>query len=317
VSVVIPVFNQAEYVEEAIESVLAQDYPRIELIVIDDGSTDDTPRRLAAYEGRATILRQPNRGASVALNRGIRQSQGPLVCWLSADDVFLPGKVARQVAAFRQDPGLALTYTGYERIRDDGSLIERIERPPRVDVDPFTMVFWRNAVNGSSVKMRREVYDATGGFDETLRADVDADMWLRVAERHRIACLDGVYLKYRIHANTLSADVPLMIASMTEVRRRFLRSGALRRRLGARHSTDVPRVLSWMAADFARQGLRDLSIELLAESRAAGRDLPAQLIARLTLSAIDVSLRSRFGAWATWPLRTVLHLLRTALSPNG
>lgn len=312
VSVVIPVFNQAEYVIGAVESVLDQDYPSIELIVVDDGSTDGTPRLLAAHPGRFRVIRQENRGAAAALNHGIRESRGRLICWLSADDLFRPGKLRRQVEAFLEDPGLGLVYTGYERIRADATRIGRVPVPAPVHRDAFVTVFWQNSINGSSVMMPRAVFDQCGGFDEGLRADVDADMWLRLTQRHRIRRIDGVFLSYRIHANTLSANEALMVASMTEVRRRHLRSGTLKRAL-ENSEPDPPRLLAWIASDFATQGLFELATEVLALSRSMGRDRSAQFVAALTIRLIPPARRSRPGALLTWPLRTVLSTLRVAM----
>lgn len=96
VSVVVPTYNQANYLRSAIESVLTHDYPNIELIVVDDGSTDATPEVLRDYGDAIVLIRQPNRGAANPLNEGIRAARGTYVCWLSSDDAFLPGKLRRQ-----------------------------------------------------------------------------------------------------------------------------------------------------------------------------------------------------------------------------
>jgi glycosyltransferase involved in cell wall biosynthesis len=313
VSVVIPVFNQASFIEVAIESVLAQEYEPLELIVVDDGSTDDTPSRLSALGGRFTVLTQENRGASAALNRGIASSRGPLVCWLSADDRFLPGKIRRQVECFLEDPELGLVYTGYERIDAAGRVIADVSIQPPVHRDPFIAVFWQNSINGSSVMMRRPVFEVCGPFDESLRADVDADMWLKVATRFRIRRVDGAYLQYRIHPNTLSANRPLMAASMTEVRRRHILSGALRQR--AASSDEHPStLLAMIAADLAGQGLTDAAADVLAESREVGRHVPSQLLARLSIDLTRAAGANPALSVATRPLRSALSLARRRLS---
>jgi teichuronic acid biosynthesis glycosyltransferase TuaG len=317
VSVVIPIYNQADFVIAAVDSVLEQEYPSIDLTVVDDGSTDATPRLLAEHPGAFKVLTQPNRGAAAALNRGIRESDGEFVCWLSADDLFLPGKVARQVEAFGNDPELGLVYTGYERIRANGDSIVSVATPIPAHPDPFVMVFWQNSINGSSVMVRREVFDACGPFDESLRADVDGDMWLRLTQRYRIRCLSGVYVKYRVHDNTLSANQPLMAASVTEVRRRYLRSGALRDRLAAIGERHPARTLSWMAADFAERGLGDLGREVLEEARVVGRDPAAQILADWTIGLTAVAQRSRPSAILTRPLRSALRRLRAAVAPTA
>jgi glycosyltransferase involved in cell wall biosynthesis len=317
VSVIIPVYNQADFVLAAVESVLEQDYPSIDLTVVDDGSTDATPRFLAEHPGDFKVLTQPNRGAAAALNRGIRESTGELVCWLSADDLFLPGKVTRQAEAFGEDPGLGLVYTGYERVRANGDSIVSVAEPIPAHPDPFVMVFWQNSINGSSVMVRREVFDACGPFDESLRADVDGDMWLRLTQLYRVRCTNGVYVKYRVHDNTLSANRPLMAASVTEVRRRYLRSGALRERLAAIGEQHPARLLSWMAADFAERGLGALGREVLQEARIVGRDPAAQMLADWTIGLTAIAQRSGPSAFLTRPLRSALHRLRVAVGPTA
>ncbi len=314
VSVVIPVYNQAEFVIAAIDSVLEQDYPSMDLTVVDDGSTDATPRVLADHPGEFKLLTQPNRGAAAALNRGIRESSGEFVCWLSADDLFLPGKVRRQVEAFGDDPELGLVYTGYERIRANGESIVRVPVPTAVHRDPFVMVFWQNSINGSSVMVRREVFDTCGPFDESMRADVDGDMWLRLTQRYRIKLVDGVYLKYRVHDNALSANRPLMATSLTEARRRYLGSGMIRERLSAIGERHPARTLSWIAADFAERGLGDLAREVLEQARLVGPEPAAHILARWTIGLAAIAQRSRPAAIVTRPLRSALHRLRGAVA---
>jgi teichuronic acid biosynthesis glycosyltransferase TuaG len=317
VSVVIPVYNQADFVLAAVDSVLEQDYPSIDLTVVDDGSTDATPRLLAEHHGTFKVLTQVNRGAAAALNRGIRESSGEFVCWLSADDLFLPGKVTRQVEAFADDPDLGLVYTGYEQIRADGRSIIRSAAPVPVHPDPFVMVFWKNSINGSSVMVRREVFDTCGPFDESLRADVDGDMWLRLTQKYRIRLIDGVYVKYRVHDNALSANRGLMDASRTEVRRRYLRSGVLQERLAVSGEQHAARTLSWMAADFAERGLDELGREVLKEGRRAGHAGGARILAGWTIGLAAIARRSRPSAVVTRPLRSALHRLRAAVAARS
>jgi glycosyltransferase involved in cell wall biosynthesis len=284
VSVIIPVYNQGEFVANAIESALEQRYSPLELIVVNDGSTDTTADRLKAYQQSARIIHQENRGAAAALNRGIRESQGSLVCWLSADDEFLPGKIEAQVAAFHADPQIGMVHTGYERVDGTGAHIDETVEPMQAHPDPFVTVFWRNSLNGSTVMLRREVFDAVGGFDESLRADVDADMWMKIMRRWEVSIVPGVYVRYRVHQNSLSANTSLMVSTMEEVRRRNM--SELLRRVGT--GRDAAAVLARMSADTAEQGLFTVARRLRRASVHAGlapreqvRSLAAEVIARL------------------------------------
>jgi glycosyltransferase involved in cell wall biosynthesis len=276
VSVVIPTYNQARYLGDCIDSVLDQSYPAIEIVVVDDGSTDATPDVLATYGDRITRFRQSNLGAANALNRGIRASRGAFVCWLSSDDAFTPDKIARQVAAFAADPSLGLSFMGFDTVDAEGRF-----RADRSDIawrhpDLFVSVFWANPINGSTVMMPRPVIDEVGAFNETLRADVDAEMWFRVLERYPAAHIPGVHLHYRVHDQALSADQTLMRRSKATVRRTILRSGLLVRRLKAHDPAAAPGVLAEMSETFTDQGYRDLARGLLVASFRAGRAWPRQ-----------------------------------------
>lgn len=284
VSVIVPVYNQGEYVAGAIASVLEQRYSPVELIVINDGSTDATAERLKAYEREARIIHQENRGAAAALNRGIRESRGSLVCWLSADDEFLPGKLEAQVAAFVSDSRIGMVHTGYERVDGRGTHLDTVAEPPQVHPDPFITVYWKNSLNGSTVMLRRDVFDAVGGFDESLRADVDADMWLKIFRRWDVRIVPGVYVRYRVHQNSLSANTALMVSTMEEVRRRNFRE--LLRRVGS--GADAAALLARISADTAEQGLFVVAHRLRRASLSAGlapreqiRSLAAEALARL------------------------------------
>jgi glycosyltransferase involved in cell wall biosynthesis len=266
VSVVVPVYNQGEFVEHALESILAQNYAPIEIVVVNDGSTDDTPQRLARFEHVARVIHQPNTGASAALNRGIRESHGELICWLSADDEFLPGKLERQVAALASNPHAAFAHTGYVVVDAAGATLDSVATPVAIHPDPFVTVFWANSLNGSTVMVRRAVIEARGGFDESLRADVDADMWMKILSSSTAVVVPGTYVRYRVHGNSLSANTDLMVRSMTLVRRRHLAELILRVKAGP----DPAATFANISADVARQGLVDIAARLRRESVRAG-----------------------------------------------
>lgn len=275
VSVVVPVYNQGEFVEHAVDSILAQDYAPIEIIVVNDGSTDDTPQRLARFEDVARLIHQPNAGASAALNRGIRESRGELICWLSADDEFLPGKLDQQVTALTADPDAAFAHTGYVVVDAAGAILDSVTTPAAIHPDPFVTVFWANSLNGSTVMVRRGAIEAQGGFDESLRADVDADMWMKILSSSTAVVVPGTYVRYRVHGNSLSANTDLMVQSMTLVRRRHLPE--LIRRVNA--GPDPAATFANISGYLARQGLFDVAARLRRESVKAGVAPRAQVAA--------------------------------------
>jgi glycosyltransferase involved in cell wall biosynthesis len=190
ISVILPTYNRGWIVTEAIESVLAQADVAFELIVVDDGSTDDTPRLLESYGNRIRVLRQPNRGVSAARNRGIRASTGALLAFLDSDDLWLPGKLAAQAAFFATHPDALICQTEETWIRRGLRV-----NPGRRHRKESGMIFERSLhlclVSPSAVMIRRQLLDRVGLFDEDLPACEDYDLWLRVSCRYPIHLIDA------------------------------------------------------------------------------------------------------------------------------
>jgi glycosyltransferase involved in cell wall biosynthesis len=270
VSVVIPTFNQASYLREAIDSVLGQTWVERECIVVDDGSTDGTAEIIASYGERIVALRQPNRGAANALNAGIRAARGELICWLSSDDAYLPEKLERQVAGLRARPDAGLCCTGWETMDAAGQVLKQYQEPNWVHPDQLVSIFWRNPINGTTVMVPRRVLEAVGPFDEELRADVDGDMWLRIAARWPIVTVPGILARYRVHDAAMSRDLGLMHASKTRVRLARIDDGSLVARLRAADGPHAAAVLARIGSDQLRQGLPRLARALLVRSIRSG-----------------------------------------------
>jgi len=225
VSVVIPAYNQARYITEAIESVLAQTFTDFELIVVDDGSTDDTHTELERYSARTRVIRQTNRGASAALNVGIREAHGAWISMLSADDAWEPTKLERQVHIARSNPDVGLVYTDFAYVDQDGLFLARERYPPQPSSRRGTL-FWlvRGCyVNGSTVMVRRDVFDKVGLFDERERWAPDWDMWLRIAMHYRLARVPEALVRYRIHPGQATARRDEMARAAKRVASRTFR----------------------------------------------------------------------------------------------
>jgi glycosyltransferase involved in cell wall biosynthesis len=205
VSVIIPTYNRAWILGEAIDSVLAQDFFDLELIVIDDGSTDDTQRLLDGYQGAIAPIFQPNRGVSAARNAGVAASRGSLVAFLDSDDLWLPGKLSAQVAFFRKHPQALICQTEETWVRRGVRV-----NPKRRHRKPSGPIFLRSLelclVSPSAVMMRRELFDAMGGFDETLPSCEDYDLWLRIGCNTPVYLIDApLVVKRGGHPDQLSA----------------------------------------------------------------------------------------------------------------
>lgn len=204
VSVIIPTFNRGWILKEAIDSVLSQDFQDYELIVVDDGSTDNTKEILAGYEHEIIILHQTNKGVSAARNRGISEAAGRLVAFLDSDDLWLPQKLSRQVDFFNSNPKALISQTEEIWIRN-GIRVNPKDRHRKTS----GMIFERSVglclISPSAVMIRKTLFDAVGLFDESLPACEDYDLWLRISARYPVHLIDTpLIVKRGGHADQLS-----------------------------------------------------------------------------------------------------------------
>ncbi len=207
VTIIIGTCNRADRLPEAVDSVLAQTYAAWELLIVDDGSTDATPDIAAEYarrEPRIRLLRQERAGVASARNAGLASARGELVAFLDDDDLWLPQKLARQVARFHEAPGLGLLYTRCHVTRD-GALIEIW--PPKTMPANFRELVDRNFGPALTVMARRACLQAVGGFDVALPTSEDYDLWLRVAARYPVEGLPDITAVYRLHRTNKSANL--------------------------------------------------------------------------------------------------------------
>lgn len=199
ISVIIPVFNGERFVAEAIESVLAQQIPdnELEILVVDDGSTDATAARATAFGGRVTYLYQPNRGAAAARNAGIARARGALLGLLDADDLYAPGMLAATRAALEADPAADLVVGLSQYLFLDGA-DDRGFRFPDATRQAFNLL-------PSAGLYRKAVFERVGGFDETLPFADDFDWFTRARERGvEMRVLNQVTQFYRHHGQNLT-----------------------------------------------------------------------------------------------------------------
>lgn len=210
VSVVIPTFNRAAWVGEAIDSVLMQDYTPIELIVVDDGSNDTTPQVVQPYVSALTYIQRPHRGVSAARNHGVTASRGELLAFLDSDDLWLAGKITTQVALFAQYPQLQACYTDEIWIRRGVRVNPRhIHRKHSGWI--FHQSLPRCTISPSSIMLRRGQWDRLGGFDEQLPACEDYDLWLRLTSTTPVHLIrQPLIVKRGGHPDQLSQTVPIL-----------------------------------------------------------------------------------------------------------
>lgn len=204
VSVIVPTYNRAWTVLKAVDSVLGQDYPHIELIVIDDGSTDETGQLLKKYKDKITVLHQTNQGVSAARNYGIRTSSGDFIALLDSDDTWDKRKVTCQIDFFKDHPEAMICQTEEIWIRNG-----RRVNPKLKHKKPSGMIFEPSLklclVSPSAVMMRKEVFDRFGIFNESFPVCEDYDLWLRVSAFLPVFLIEKPYtIKYGGHDDQLS-----------------------------------------------------------------------------------------------------------------
>ena len=192
VSIIVPCYNSERFVEEALRSALAQTYPRIEVVVIDDGSTDGTPSILERYtsDPRVHIVSQANAGLAAARNAGLAVATGEYVTFLDSDDVYLPEKVEKQVRflADHPDAGLAYCHSGHFFDGDPKRISYSYAKPAHAGTPVLQRLRRGNIMNVNTVMVRKALVDAVGGFDPQFRSGEDWDLWIRLAQA---GCLFG------------------------------------------------------------------------------------------------------------------------------
>ncbi len=211
VSVIIPTYNRVPYLGDAIRSVLAQPAEGVEIIVVDDGSTDGTEELVQGFDAGVIYLRVPHRGQPAATrNRGLQAARGDFIALLDSDDLFLPGKLAAQCAALAAHADVAFVYSNGYFFRDDPAApISRVlDGLPTPSGDGVADLLRGDFLVPAVTLIRRGCLDAVGAFDEalTLRGVEDYDLWLRLAARFPILYLPGDVAAIRRHADNLSKN---------------------------------------------------------------------------------------------------------------
>lgn len=195
VSIVTPSYNHGKFIEKTIRSVLNQDYPRIEHIVVDAVSSDDTLCILRKYEGKIKWLSEKDKGTEDAINKGFRMSEGEILGTLNADDFYLPGAVPKIVGFFSRYPKVKMVYgKGYYADMDGNFLGEFPTGPFN-----YRKLAVSNFICQPSVFFRREIFYETGGYTRNLKLVTDLDLWIRIAQRHKIEYLPEFISALRLH----------------------------------------------------------------------------------------------------------------------
>jgi hypothetical protein len=309
VSIVIPTRNYADYVGQAIRSALDQGYGPIELIVVDDGSTDATPSILERFDTAIRVVRLEGRGVSVARNAGLAKAGGDHVVFLDADDLLLPGGLAAQVARLERAPDVDVVAGEWYVCDVDAETIYRAGSALR-DHDALSHLQRSNVVSTPSAMMlRRRVVDAVGGFDPRLSFTADWEMWLRLARHgYRFASITAPVAMYRLHGRSMTRNLDRAIDDSMKFLAHGFTDGS-----GAPVTVESPaefRIMMYLARlclqqldeqrarDCLRRAVRrnptvldtvdlydDLATALSHDGRPGGRDVPRETAMLLRLTA--------------------------------
>lgn len=213
VSVIIPSYNHEKFIGDAIESVLNQSYPHIEIIVVDDGSTDGTQEILSRFQSQINIMFmfQENSGGSAARNSGIRVAQGRYICFLDSDDVFHPEKVERQIEFFNTNPEIGLVHTGaYVLLKaNEGWKHWYTYTPPVFHSrdEQIKELLKANYIACSTVMVRRDLFSQVGLFNTKYDYAPDYDMWLRLLTCSDFSSIPEALIHYRWHGGNQSRNL--------------------------------------------------------------------------------------------------------------
>ena len=280
------------YLRQAVESALSQDYPSIEVQIVDDGSTDDTAQVLGQWRAdpRVHVHRQLNAGQTRAKNQGIALTRGDFVAFLDADDLWLPGKLTRQMALFGA-PEVGVVYSDYECMDADGRALPK--GPTRMRRGRITgALLIDNFVSFSSSFVRRSCLAAYGAFDETLEMGIDYELWLRLSARYAFDFVPGVTLRYRIWPGSMSKNYRKRYQSAIRIMEGFL----------AKHPGVVDEALVRKAWAHTYVGRGNVTLWREQDRRAALQGLPARAL--------------RFVPWY-WPAwRALLRSMITTQAPR-
>jgi glycosyltransferase involved in cell wall biosynthesis len=305
VTAIIPTYNRARFVSEAIDSVLAQSRPVDEIIVVDDGSTDDTPERLKKYGNSIRYIWQPNRGPAAARNRGIKEARGDFIAFQDSDDLWVPNKTERQLAFMHAHPDMEISFglmANFAAPTDEATpeiknwaIYRQLQANASHVTDLFRILLQWNVVPTPTVLLRRSCFERIGYFREDMCQAEDYELWLRAAQLCRWGFVDSVLLHRRRHASNLINDWVTRKKLMVGFLQTMLDSGR-----NSEHAPLVRKNLSAAHYDlgsyFAKRGAfheAAAHLSLVAPEHRPAFWYPKAAVSVLLSRAIDIVRKSR------------------------
>jgi glycosyltransferase involved in cell wall biosynthesis len=230
VDIIIPAYNAARFLPSALDSVIAQTYESWRILLVDDGSTDNTEKLVATYSARLgsklKYIKQPNGGLPAARNTALRHASAEFLALLDADDVWLPQRLAKTLNAFAGAPQVGLVYGFISRVDMQGALIETHNARKKHEQGRIASHIYRRTIDlpCPTITFRKECIEAVGLFDESLRATEDRDLWLRIAQRYEVRLVPEVIALYRVSANAMTTDPERMLRAQLQFIEKHFRS---------------------------------------------------------------------------------------------
>ena len=200
VTIITPSYNQGRFIRQTIESVLNQDYPNIEYIIIDGGSTDHTLDIIREYEGRLKWISERDEGQSDAINKGFKMAKGEIIAWLNSDDTYESGAVTAAVDCFLENPDVGLAYGDGDIIDEKGNKVKRFEATQQFDL--WTLIHVWDYIMQPTTFFRREALEKVGYLEKDLYWCMDWDLWIRLATQYKVAYLNQVLANSREYSET-------------------------------------------------------------------------------------------------------------------
>ena len=258
VSVIIPAYNKADYTVRTVQSILDQTWQSIEILVIDDGSKDDTQEKMEAFGDSIRYFRKQNGGACAARNFGIRQAKGDYLAFIDCDDVYYPEKITKSVALLDENPDYGFVHTNIHFIDADEKIISKT---PSTKINCNGWISDRmlntNLVFNSTVVVRRECLEKVGNFDESVFIPADWDLWLRLSEQYQVGYIDEPLTGYRKADNYTIANIEESLDEEIQVLKK-----AFARRKTPNFSTHI-----YLSNTYYRTGLLYGAVKDLSNSR--------------------------------------------------
>ena len=277
VSIVIPNFNHGKYIGQAIQSVLCQDYPNFEIIVVDDGSTDNSSEVVAQFGEKVHYIWQKNQGLSAARNTGIRASNGQYIGVLDADDLYEPNFISTMMSNLKSQSDADGIYCGYQFVDENNRLLPQIEARSIPETGLYRALLDGNFLVPESVLVHRYCYSKVGDFDPLLSACEDWDMWLRITSQYKIISTSKILTRHRTLPGSMSSNPSRMLSNRLAVLNKHLGplshgiepvSSMNRRAYGRAYLSSCIEYLQYGSRENAFECLQNMSItcpSLLAE----------------------------------------------------